>query len=129
MSEANLKPARLLSSLRRIGDSALALAQSRLQLFVLELQDEKLRLVNMLLWLSIGLALGGAGLFLGTVVLALYLWETARFAGLLMMTGAFLGAAALIFCRLRKRLRNGPMPFADTIAEFKKDRACLRKQD
>ena len=119
----------LLGSLRRIGESVLALAQSRLQLFALELQGEKLRLVDALLWLSLGLALGSVGLLLGTAALALFLWKQARFAGLLVMTGFFLGAAAVVFWRLRARLRKGPLPFADTIAEFKKDRACLRKQD
>jgi uncharacterized membrane protein YqjE len=129
MSESDPKPAGLLGSLRRIGDSLLGLAQSRLQLFALELQGERLRLVDTLLWLSAGLVLGGIGLLLGTMALALYLWQTARFAGLLLMAGVFLAAAAVIFWRVRVRVRKGPMPFADTIAEFKKDRACLQKRD
>ncbi len=66
---------------------------------------------------------------MGAATAALYVWQTAGFVGLLAMAGIFFGAAALIFWGLRQHLRNGPMPFADTIAEFKKDRACLRRQD
>lgn len=129
MGDADSTSGGLFSSLRRAGDSLLALAQGRLHLFALELQSEKLRLVEMLLWLSVGLALGGAGMLLGTLTLALYLWETARFSGLLVMTGFFLGTSALVFWRVRRRLRKGPLPFADTIAEFKQDRVCLRSHD
>jgi uncharacterized membrane protein YqjE len=103
MSEADPKATGPFASLRRICDSLLALAQSRLQLFALELQGEKLRLVDTLLWLGAGLAFGGLGLLLGAAALALYLWETARFAGLLAMTGVLVGAAAVILWRLRAR--------------------------
>ncbi len=62
MSEAYAGPAGLLGSLRRIGDSLIAVAQSRLQLFALELRGERLRLMDTLLWLSIAVLLGGVGL-------------------------------------------------------------------
>jgi uncharacterized membrane protein YqjE len=129
MGDTAPKPAGLPASLRRIGDSLLGLVESRLQLFALELQSEKLRLAGLLCWLSLAVALGGAALFLFTAALALYLWETSRFAGLLAMGGVLTGAAAAIFWRLRARLKKGPPPFTDTIAEFKKDRACFLKRD
>lgn len=129
MNESDPQPAGLLASLRRIGESLLGLVQSRLQLLALDLQGETLRLVDTLLWLAIGLALGGVAGLAGATALALYLWKTWHFAGLLVMAGVFGVAAAVVLWRLRARLRKGPMPFADTIAEFKKDRACLQKQD
>ena len=126
MSESGTKPGGVLASLRRMGDSLLALVQSRLQLFALELQSEKLRLMDALLWLSVAVALGAVGLILGTVTLAIYLWETTRYTGLVVLTGIFVGVAAVIVWRLREGIRKGPMPLAGTIAEFKKDRACLQ---
>jgi uncharacterized membrane protein YqjE len=126
MSETGTKPGGMLASLRRMGDSFLALAQSRLQLFALELQSEKLRLMDALLWLSIAVALGAMGLIVGTVALAIYLWEMARYVGLALVSGLFVGAAVVIVWRLREGIRKGPMPLAGTIAEFKKDRACLQ---
>jgi uncharacterized membrane protein YqjE len=71
-------------------------------------------------------ALGAVGLILGTVTLAIYLWETTRYTGLVVLTGIFVGVAAVIIWRLREGIRKGPMPLAGTIAEFKKDRACLQ---
>jgi uncharacterized membrane protein YqjE len=129
MGDPEIKPGGVLSSLRRAGESLLALAQSRLQLFALDLQSEKLRLLEALLWLGLGLAIGAVGLILGTVTLALYVWARTGYAGLLVLTGVYLGVGALILWRLRQRLRQGPAPFAQTIAEFQKDRACLQDKD
>ena len=117
------------SPLRRLGDSLLALAQCRVQLFALELRSETLRLAETMLWLGGGLAVGGMGLLLGVITLALYLWKVAGFAGLWSMTVVLVGIAGLVLWRLRERLCKGPLPFAGTIAEFKKDRACLHKPD
>lgn len=129
MSEPDSKPAGVLDSLRRIGDSVLGLVQSRLQLFALELQDEKLRLVDTLLWLGAGISIGGLGLLVGTAALALYVWEQAGYAGLICLAGVLLGVGALILFRLREYLQRETPPFADTLGEFGKDRACLRKED
>lgn len=123
------KPDGLHAVLRRISDSLLGLAQSRLQLFALEVQSEKLRLLDILLWFSFGAVLGSVGLLLGTMALGIVVWEIAGIAGLLVMMGVFLGASIIVFWRLRGWLRRGPTPFADTIAEFRKDRSCFHKQD
>jgi uncharacterized membrane protein YqjE len=126
MSESDSQLAGLLASLRRIGDSIMGLAQSRLQLIALELESEKLRLMRILLWLIFAVALGAMGLMVGTAALATYLWETAGYAGLLLAAGALVGAAWLIVWRLREGIRKSPAPLAETIAEFRKDRACLQ---
>jgi uncharacterized membrane protein YqjE len=123
MSEGH--PGGLFSSMRRIFDSLLGLIQSRLQLFALELESEKLRLIDTLIKLAIALGIGFVGFLLGILTLALFVWQQARFVGLLVLTASLLGAAALLVWRLRHQLRKGPGPFAKTLAEFRKDRSCL----
>jgi uncharacterized membrane protein YqjE len=129
MGEPDPKADGLTAAVRRMGDSILALAQSRFQLIALEFQGEKLRFVGFLLWYSLGAALSAVGLLLGTMALGIFLWNTAGYSGLLITMGIFMGAAAFVFWRLRERIRHAPTPFADTIAEFNKDRACLRNRD
>jgi len=127
MNEGN--PGGLLGSVRRMFDSLLGLAQTRLQLFSLELESEKLRLVDTLAKLAIASAIAFAGLLVGVFTLALFVWERARFAGLLMLTGVILAIGAFLLWRLRSDLRKSPAPFAKTLAEFNKDRSCLGKKD
>lgn len=128
MDPADDNPPGLFASLRRIADSLLALVQNRCELFAVELQEEKLRTVNLLLWLGLALALGTAGLLVGLAALALLLWSVAGYAGLIGLALAALAGAAAIVWTVRRRIQTGPPPFAETVAEFKKDRECLLKE-
>lgn len=117
------------ASLRTIADSLLGLAQNRAELFALEWHEEKLRTLNLLLWLGIAFALGLAGLLVGVGALALFVWSAAGYAGLAGLAVAGLLAAAAIVWSVRRRVESGPAPFAETIAQFEKDRACLLKKN
>jgi uncharacterized membrane protein YqjE len=129
MSEDEGRTGGIAGAIRRIADGLMALLQTRLQLFALEVQSEKLRLVELLIKVAIALALGLVGVGLGILTLALYVWQTSRFTGLVAMTGVFLLAAAFLLWRLRSSLRKEPVPFAKTLNELKKDRACLTGKD
>ncbi len=129
MSDGDHKPAGLLDTARRVGDSLLGLVQNRVELFALELQEEKLRAVKLLIWLALALALGMAGLLLGLGALALFLWQLSGYIGLVGLAVVSLACAAAILWFVHSRVRKGPVPFNQTVAEFKKDRECLRKKD
>lgn len=109
-----------------MADSFLGLVHSRVELFSVELQEEKLRSLATLTWFGLAFGLGLAGLLVALAALSLYLWEVARYAGLVGLAVVLLGASAGLVFRIRQRIRTGPPPFQETINEFKKDRECLR---
>lgn len=115
-----------LVSLRRIGESLLALLRCRLELFTVEWQEEKLRLLNLLIWLGVAATFGVAGLFMALFTLAYWLWNMAGYAGLIGLAVTTLAAAFTILWGLRRKIQTGPTPFASTVAEFRKDGECLR---
>lgn len=117
------------ASLRRLGDSVLALAQNRLELFAIELQEEKLRLLRLAVGCVVALTLGAAGLMVVVGTLAIFLWRAAGYWGLGGLAMVLLGLSAFLFWRLRQSIVEGPTPFADTLAEFRKDRECLRHRE
>lgn len=119
----------VMNSVHRLGNSLLGLIQTRAELFVVELQEEKLRAVSLLLWLALGLSLAVAGLLITAGILALYLWQIAGYAGLLGLAAGTLVFAALIFLWIRHRILRGPQPFAETLGEFRKDAASLRRPE
>lgn len=129
MNEGDQKPAGWFDGLRRVGDSLLGLAQTRFELFTVELQEEKLRVVKLLIWLAVALALGLGGLLIVVGTLALFLWQVAGYAGLLGLALVVLGGAAGILWTIYHRVRKGPLPFSQTVTEFKKDREWLRKKN
>lgn len=113
-------------SLRRMADSILGLAETRVELFAVELREEKRRALKLLAWLGVGLLLAGAGLLIGLGTLAFYLWTLAGYWGPIGLMLAALAVAVALVWRIRHELQTEPAPFAETVAEFKKDRECLR---
>jgi len=116
-----------LHSLRCAADSFLGLAQSRFELFAVELQEQKLRALRLLVWLVVALALIVAGLIVALGALAIFLWNVAGYWGLIGLALASLAAGAGTLWRTHRRIENAATPFAESIAQFKKDRECLQR--
>jgi uncharacterized membrane protein YqjE len=129
MSDSAPNPGGWLEPLRRIGGSFLALLRGRFELFAVELQEEKLRLLNLVLWIGLAAALGFAAVFITIVALAYWLWTVAGYLGLIGVAVACLAAALGIIVGLRRKIQNGPAPFAQTVAEFRKDTECWPKKN
>lgn len=123
------RPGGWLESLRRIGESSVAIARGRFELFSIEWQEEKLRLINLLFWFGLAVTLGAAGLLIAMAALALWLWEMFGYAGLIGLALGTLAAAGGIAWNIRNKILSGPQPFTQTVAEFRKDGECLEKQN
>ena len=118
----------LSAAARRLCDSLLATAQTRLELFALEWREEKLRAVQALLLAGCALGLGLMALTLLTFTVVFALGESARLAALIILTLAYGTGAGLAYRTLRQRLRNWNA-FSGTLGELAKDRACFTKSD
>lgn len=129
MSDSPRNSGGWLESPRRIGEALLGLLRSRFELLGVELQEEKLRCISLLLWLVLAAALGFAGVFVAIVALAFWLWTVAGYYGLVGLAAVCLVAAVGIILGLRKKIQSGPMPFAQTVAEFRKDTKCWPKNN
>jgi uncharacterized membrane protein YqjE len=119
----------LFESLRQLLNTALELAQVRLELLVADLQLEKLRLVDVALRALLGLLLLGLGLLLLIGFLLMLLWDGYRLPALGVLTALCLGGGALLLHAAKRRLRDGDELLAATRAEFERDRAALRPRD
>jgi len=58
MSEPDQNPAGLFKSVRQLLDTGLAAVQNRLELFVVELKEEKCHVIQILIWASAVILLG-----------------------------------------------------------------------
>ncbi len=118
-----------LASFRTLGDSLLATAQDRLQLFSVELQEEKFRLIQIFVWISAAVFAGMMTLVFASLTLVYLFWESARLAMLGGLTLLYLGAVIAIIVALRRFIARQPLPFAATRDEFDHDRACIRDEN
>lgn len=126
METATSRPAVFLRSLRSLGDGVLALAQRRLELFSVELQEEKLRLIRTFVWVGAAVFAGLLTLTFASLTVVCLFWDTARLAALGGVTAFYAAALLASVLVLRRHLARETKPFAATLEEFNRDRACLR---
>jgi uncharacterized membrane protein YqjE len=117
----------LLETLIRLGATVLAILQNRLELLVVELQEERLRLFNALLLTAAIVALGFVTLALAAFALVVVVWKEFGVMGLVALSGLSLVSTLLAYWRLRVRLKNWPF-LSHTLAELKKDRIWLESK-
>jgi len=113
-------------SLRALGDGLFASVQQRLELFSIELQEEKFRLVQTFIWISAAVFSGIMAIAFASLTLVYLFWESARLAVLVGLTIAYAGALVWIIVAFRAFLARQPRPFAATLQEIGEDRTCIR---
>ncbi len=119
----------LLASVRRLGQTALGAFQNRLELFAVELQEEKNWVITALLWTAASIFFGLMGVITITATVVLFCPEPAR--------PYVMGGFCIVYCALaiwaglglRKQLKNREVPFSNSLSEFKKDIEWLKGPD
>jgi len=112
-------------TVRRATDLGLAMLHTRLRLFSLEIKEEQLRLVQALVWAGLGLGLVFMGLILVVLAVLQAVGEEHRLLALTLSAAGMLLAGATALLLTVARLKRRPAPFAQTMAELKKDREWL----
>jgi uncharacterized membrane protein YqjE len=114
--------------LRRLLKTVLAIAQSRLELLLVEAQEERWRFFDALLLAGVVLILTLMTLMAATVTIVVLCVRADRLDLVVALVLLYLAGTILSFWRLRTRLKNWA-PFSATLAELKKDKACLDEKN
>ena len=117
-----------IDSFRLLGDSLLATVQDRLELFSVELQEEKYRLILTFIWISAAVFTAMMALAFASLTFVYLFWESARLAVLGGLTVFYAGALVAIILAFRRYIARQPSPFSATRQEIGKDRTCIRNE-
>lgn len=123
---APTKESGLFASSRRFLATAFEMVQVRLELLGTDVELEKRRLFDGLLWGAVAVLTLGIGLVLLCGFVILLFWEGYRLAAVGVLTLMLLGASVLAMREARQRLRSPTGMFSATVAELKRDRAGLQ---
>jgi uncharacterized membrane protein YqjE len=126
MDPGSPPPGGYFEALRALGDSALAGVQDRLELFSVELQEEKFRLIKTFLWIGAAVFAAIMAIAFASLTVVFLFWTSARLAVLAGFAGFYLAATIAIVLAFRRFLARQPSPFAATRQEIGQDRACIR---
>ena len=116
----------LSDSSKRVGSRLLAIAENRLELLTVEVQQERDRLIHALL-LALGLATLGllAGIALSALVVV-YFWADSPVLALIVLVALYAGGALALYARLA-RLRHEWETLPETLGQLRKDRKCVER--
>ena len=122
-------PTGIIGSLRSLGDGLLSSVEDRLELFAVEVQQEKFRLIQMEFWIWGVIFSGMMAITFASLAMVYLFWESARVAVLgglaVMYSVAFVG----IIVAFRRFLIRQPLPFEGTLRELREDRECIRSEN
>jgi uncharacterized membrane protein YqjE len=126
MEQSAVNLGQLAAPSKHLARRLLIIGENRLELLMVEVQEERVRLLRAIL-LALGVATLGllAGLALTAVVVVLF-WDFSRVAVLLALTGLYGTAAVVLYRRLTVLLRDW-QSLPATLDQLRKDRACLEK--
>ena len=116
-------------TLRRLGETILTTLRNRLDLFGVELQEEKAWMLSTLIWAGTAILLGGITVVLAVISIVWLTPEPARPWVLIGLTVLFAFLSANAIASLRRQVSAKPASFESTTTELKKDIQWIRSQD
>lgn len=104
----------------------LSIFQTRLELLSNELEEERLRFEQTLLYSGIALLFFGLSIMLLTVLIVVVFWDSQRLLVLGGLAGLFFIAGLLVWYLSRSLLRKESKLFSASLAELSSDRIQLQ---
>ena len=114
-----------MESLRRLADTLLAIFQTRLELLSNEVEEERLRIGQMLLYGGVALLFLGLAVIMLTVFFVVLFWDGYRMLVLGGFTALYFVAGLLAWNALRRMAREKSKLFSYSLAELADDRDRL----
>jgi uncharacterized membrane protein YqjE len=115
----------LFGSARLVLSALVDIGQTRLQLASTELEEERLRVAELLLFAAAALFFLGLGIVLATLLLVLVFWDGPRLLVLGSAAALFFALGAGLAASWRRKSRAKPPLLAATLAELQRDRDAL----
>jgi uncharacterized membrane protein YqjE len=114
-----------LGSLRGLADGLLGSVYDRVELLSVELQEERYRFVQTLIWLGAILFFALMALLFVSFTLVVLFWATARLAVVAGLAATYTVALIAAIVGFKRHVARLPRPFAGTLAELRADRQCI----
>jgi len=115
----------VIASLRQLAVNALGIVQVRLQLLANELEEERVRSLQIIVLGAVALFCAAIGLLLVTAWIVIALWEQHRLLTVAVLAGLYFAAAAFALHSLKTKAAQRPKLFSTSLAELRRDRDLL----
>lgn len=118
----------VIASLRALATNLVAIVQTRLELLANELEEERVRTLQMVVLAAVAGFCAAVGLLLVTAWVVVALWDQYRLATLAVLALLYFGVAAVAFWLLRSKAAQRPKIFSASLAELRRDSDVLKSR-
>ncbi|WP_163576741.1 phage holin family protein [Halomonas faecis] len=118
---------RLFEAAKRLLGSLIAAGETRLRLAVLELEEERARLVTLLLLIGASLVMLLLGLAVLALLVAVIFWDSHRLAAMGISAGVLLGGSLLLALLARYQARRHTL-LKSTLTQLATDRELAERR-
>lgn len=120
---------RFLDALKGLSKSLLEGLNQRFDLFSLELEEEKQRLLTVLIVSLVAVFAAFMAFLCLNLVIVLLTWDSNRLLAVGLLAGFYLVLALGAGLWIRQRITNAPQPFAASLEEFRRDTETMTGKD
>ena len=115
----------LFNSIKRLLATLIEIVSTRLELLVVELEEERAWLGSLLVWTLVALFCGALGIVLAILLVIVYFWDSHRLLAFSAVTGVFLLGALFSWRVVVNKIRTKPRLFSSSMAAMRKDQEQL----
>lgn len=119
-------PPGVIDSLRGLAAAAVGIAQTRLQLLANDLEEQRVRLLQMAILGAVALFFGMMAAILVTAVVVVALWDHHRLWTLCALALLYASGCFAVLMVLKSRVAERPKAFSASLAELRRDEEALR---
>lgn len=126
MPDSDQTGAGILQSLRNLAATLVELLRTRFELLATELEEERVRLLQLLFWAAAALFFFGVGILLLVVLLVAVFWDSHRILAIVVLATVFLAGGVGLAIGMRNRMQVRPRLFSASLEELERDKDQLR---
>lgn len=116
----------IVQSLRNLAATLVGVVHTRFELAITEIEEERVRLLQLLLWAAGALFCLGVFILLVVTLLIAVFWDTHRVAVIATLAGVFLASAVGLGIGARNLVHGRSRLFSASLDELARDREHLR---
>lgn len=114
-----------MQSLRSLAATLVALLRTRAELLATEIEEERVRLLQLLFWAAAALFFLGVGVLLLVILYVAAFWDSYRIPAIVALAVIFLAAGAGMAIGVRNRMYARPRLFSASLDELARDKDQL----
>lgn len=117
----------IVQSLRNLAATLVALLRTRFELLATEIEEERIRLLQLLLWAAVALFFFAVGIVLLVILFVAVFWDSYRITAIVTLAGIFLAAGVGAAMCVRNLIKARPRLFSASLEELARDKDQLTR--